>query len=244
MPVSTSWAAGGSSANGSGKCAGKCKVTESTFPSQPVSQSKDAVGQFFLDSTIMVSPKGQKGQKGGGAGIGRVAVHQPAVGRPQQRHQPADASGPVRQHSSGHVEARLCMPCIPEMACAQNGEFPELAKHIEYAQNTRFRCTGWAVQVRAEVPKSPSDPRRGEAGRLGRFLPGTPEIGGGLGSEPELGMGRDHEPRPAVRGLGRAKLRAGPAEGLFDHVEGMFRVEAAEERLPVQVDVAAGHAGP
>jgi hypothetical protein len=61
MEVSSWGAAKRSSASGSAKCAGKCKVSESTFPPQMMSASKDAVGQFFLDTTIKASPKGDKG---------------------------------------------------------------------------------------------------------------------------------------------------------------------------------------
>lgn len=97
-------------------------------------------------------------------------------------------------------------------------------------------CTGWTVQVRAEVPKPSADPGGGEASWLGRLLPGAAEISSGIAGEPQLRVGRDHEPRPAVRGLGGAELRAGPAERLLDHSEGVLKIESAEERLPAQVD--------
>ncbi|MET9463190.1 hypothetical protein ABZY05_51050, partial [Streptomyces canus] len=62
LEVSSSGSARGSSVNGKATCAGKCKVTESKFPSQLMGASREPVGQFFLDTTIKTSPKGQKGE--------------------------------------------------------------------------------------------------------------------------------------------------------------------------------------
>ena len=67
-------------------------------------------------------------------------------------------------------------------------------------------------------------------------------VGEGPG-EAELGVGGDDQPGPAVGGLRGAELRAGPAEGLFEQPEGVFQVEAAQERLPPAVDVGGGGAG-
>jgi len=44
-------------------------------------------------------------------------------------------------------------------------------------------------------------------------------------------------------GGGVTDLRGGPAEGLLEQPEGVFEVEAAQERLPAAVHLAAGGLG-
>ncbi|MEU8993130.1 NucA/NucB deoxyribonuclease domain-containing protein [Streptomyces sp. NPDC048558] len=134
LEVSSSGAARGSSANGKGTCAGKCKVTESKFPSQPMSTSKEPVGQFFLDTTIKTSPKGQKGE-GQASAVWRFT--NPGWAGPSNSI--TLPTPPVRCDNAlpGTSKAGCVMPYIPQMVYAKNGEFPELAKHIEYAQNTK-----------------------------------------------------------------------------------------------------------
>jgi hypothetical protein len=108
-------------------------VTESTFPSQAMSASKDAVGQFFLDTTIKTSPKGDKGE-GQATAVWRFNKAGWAG--------PSDAitlpTPPVRCDNAtpGTSKTGCVMPYIPSMVYAKNGEYPELAKHIEYAQTT------------------------------------------------------------------------------------------------------------
>lgn len=104
----------------------------------------------------------------------------------------------------------------------------------------RSRGTGWACQVRAEVPKPSPNSGGGEAAGLGGPLPGAPEVRSGSAEEPELGVGGDDEPGPAVCGLGTAELGAGPAERRLDHPEGVLKIEAAQECLPADVDIRAG----
>jgi hypothetical protein len=96
-----------------------------------------------------------------------------------------------------------------------------------------FGNTGRAGEVGADVPEPPSDPGRGEPVGACGFLPGPAEVFGEGPGEPELGVGDDQDPGPAVRGLGSTEFRGGPAEGLFREAEGVLQVEAAEKRLPV-----------
>jgi hypothetical protein len=130
MQVSSTGQAVGMRASGRATCSGKCKVTESTFPSQPMSQSKEAVGQFFLESTIQTLPKGQKGEgqasaawvftKAGLAPSNEIALPTP----------------PVRCDNAlpGTSKPGCVMPYIPEMVYSKIGEYPELAQHIDDAQ--------------------------------------------------------------------------------------------------------------
>src|SRR4051794_35005042 len=98
---------------------------------------------------------------------------------------------------------------------------------------------GWTVQVRAEVPKPSADSGWGEPCGLGCLLPGAAEVRRGFTGEPELGVGGDDQPRPALAGLRGAEFRAGPAQGLLHQPEEMLDVEPAQERLPADVDVLA-----
>jgi len=50
----------------------------------------------------------------------------------------------------------------------------------------------------------------------------------------------DDQPGPAVGGGGIAQARAGPAEGLLEQSEGVFEVEATQERLPPAVHIGRG----
>ncbi|MEU1406643.1 hypothetical protein ABZ471_30545 [Streptomyces sp. NPDC005728] len=49
------------------------------------------------------------------------------------------AGRPVRGDNAlpGTSKIGCVMPYIPEMIYAKRGDYPELAKHIEYAQNTK-----------------------------------------------------------------------------------------------------------
>ncbi|WP_432033698.1 NucA/NucB deoxyribonuclease domain-containing protein [Streptomyces antibioticus] len=133
MEVSSTGTAKGMSASGRVKCSGKCKVTKSTFPSQAMSQNKDAVGQFFLQTTIKTSPKGQKGD--GQASASWVFTKAGAT----PSNEISLPTPPVRCDNAlpGTSKPGCVMPYIPEMVYAKAGEYPELAKHIEDAQNTQ-----------------------------------------------------------------------------------------------------------
>lgn len=134
LEVSSSGAAKGSSAGGKATCAAKCKVEDSKFPSQMMTASKDPVGQFFLDTTIKTSPKGQKGE-----GQAKAVWHFTNPEWDGPSNDVALPTPPVRCDNAlpGTSKPGCVMPYIPEMVYAKNGEFPELAKHIEYAQNTK-----------------------------------------------------------------------------------------------------------
>ncbi|KOV58787.1 hypothetical protein ADK64_35595 [Streptomyces sp. MMG1121] len=133
VQVNASGLAVGSSANGRGTCDGKCKVSSSKFPSQLVTKEKEAIGQFFFDTTIRATPKGDQGW---GQGTATWVFTNPAWVGPSTDF--TLHATPVRCDNAlpGTSKIGCVMPYIPEMVYAKNGEFPELAKHIEYAQNT------------------------------------------------------------------------------------------------------------
>ncbi|NEA86649.1 hypothetical protein G3I38_18030 [Streptomyces sp. SID7958] len=134
LEVNSSGVAKGSSAVGSGTCAGKCKVTKSTFPPQAMSKSKEPVGQFFLDTTIKTSPKGQKGD---GQATAAWTFTNPAWAGPSTQMKLQTPAVRCDNALPGTSKPGCVMPHIPEMVYAKNGEYPELAKHIAYAQNTK-----------------------------------------------------------------------------------------------------------
>jgi hypothetical protein len=131
MEVDSWGEAKGLSANGSTKCAGKCKTTESTFPSQVMSKTKEAVGQFFFDTTIKTTPKGDKGE-------GQATAAWRFTKGAWVSNELTLPTPPVRCDNAlpGTSKAGCVMPYIPSMAYAKSGEYPELAKHIEFAQTT------------------------------------------------------------------------------------------------------------
>ena len=93
-----------------------------------------------------------------------------------------------------------------------------------------------------EAAKSSADAGGGEAGGPGGSFPGPEEVLGQGPGEAEVGVSGDDQPGPAVRRLGGAELRAGPAERLLDHPEGMFKIEPSKERLPEPVDISGRRA--
>lgn len=62
--------------------------------------------------------------------------------------------------------------------------------------------TGRAGEVSAKAPEPPADPGRGESVGGGRLLPGVTEVSGEGTGQPELGVGDDQNPGPAVRRSG------------------------------------------
>src|SRR3954451_3910273 len=97
--------------------------------------------------------------------------------------------------------------------------------------------------LRAEAAKPAPDPGRGEPVGWQGWIPGPTQIVGVAASESELGVCGDDQPGPAVPGSRVTDLRCGPAEGLFEQPEGVFQVEAAQERLPAAVHVCGCGAG-
>ncbi|WP_328841915.1 NucA/NucB deoxyribonuclease domain-containing protein [Streptomyces europaeiscabiei] len=134
LHVSSSGAAKGSSANGKATCEGKCDVAESKFPSQLISASKEPVGQFFVDTTIKTSPKGQKGT---GQASAKWRFTNPTWAGPTNYVSLPTPGVRCDNALPGTSKAGCVMPYISEMVYAKNGEFPELAAHIESAQNTK-----------------------------------------------------------------------------------------------------------
>lgn len=97
-----------------------------------------------------------------------------------------------------------------------------------------------AGEVSADVPEPPADPHRGEPVGGGGFLPRPAEVFGERPGEPELGVGNDQDPGPAVRGLGSAEFRGRPAEGLLREPERVLKVESAQINLPASRGPAVG----
>lgn len=79
--------------------------------------------------------------------------------------------------------------------------------------------------LRPEVPKTSADSCGGRFFRRARLLPRPSEVSGQLAGEPELGEDHRGQPGPTVGRFGAAELRAGPAQGLLEHAEGVLDVE-------------------
>jgi hypothetical protein len=108
-------------------------VVESKFPTQLISASKEPVGQLFVDTTIKTSAKGHKG-----AGQASAAWRFTNAEWAGPSNYVSLPTPPVRCDNAlpGTSKAGCVMPYISQMVYAKSGEFPELAAHIEYAQNT------------------------------------------------------------------------------------------------------------
>ena len=93
--------------------------------------------------------------------------------------------------------------------------------------------------LHAEVAEPPADAGGGEPARRGGPFPGAAQILGEGPGEAELGVGGDDQPRPQVGRVRIADLGDGPAQGLCEQPESMFKIEPAEERLPGSVQPTA-----
>jgi hypothetical protein len=73
--------------------------------------------------------------------------------------------------------------------------------------------------------RKPLDPSRREPARRGGPFLGSAQIGDEVAGQPELRVGGDHQPGPAV---GRAQVRIFGvlAQGLVEQPDGVFEVEA------------------
>ena len=107
----------------------------------------------------------------------------------------------------------------------------------------RFWRTGRTGSDRADVPETPAHPGRGEPPGRGGPFPRAAQVGGQRAGKAELGVARDDQPGPPVRGRGVADLRRGPAQDLLKQAEGVFQVKPAQERLPEPVDLLRAGAG-
>src|SRR6266536_3585113 len=76
--------------------------------------------------------------------------------------------------------------------------------------------------------------------RQGGLLPRAAQVIGQRSREAELGVGGDDQPGPAVGGLRDAELGGGPAQGLLEQPERVFKIASSEERLPEPVQVCGG----
>ncbi len=109
------------------------------------------------------------------------------------------------------------------------------------AGRVEFRWTGRRADGGAKSTKPPADPRRGESGGVTRAFPGQAVVGNETAGQPQLGVGRDDEPGPAVGLLGCAQRRGGPAERAFREPVRVLEIEASQVGPPADVEV--GQAG-
>jgi hypothetical protein len=91
---------------------------------------------------------------------------------------------------------------------------------------------------RADVPEPAADAGRGQPPGRGWPFPGQAQVVSERPGEAELRVAGDDQPGPPVRGGGVAELGGGPPEDLLEQPEGVFQVEAAQERLPEPADLA------
>lgn len=86
---------------------------------------------------------------------------------------------------------------------------------------------GWVGGGAVDAGKARSDTGRGE--QVGRelALPGESMVGSDRAGQPELGVHGQDQQGPSVCCGWVAQHRSGPAQGLFDHAEGVLEVEAA-----------------
>lgn len=92
--------------------------------------------------------------------------------------------------------------------------------------------------------KTPPDPRRRQPTRPdGLAFPRTPQVFDKVTSQTELGVGHQHQPRPAIRRPRVTKTWLGPAQRLLEKPESMFHVETTQEHLPQPVRLARAGRG-
>jgi hypothetical protein len=125
----------GTKAQGKAKCKLKCKVANGSFPSQTISASKEPYGQFFIDSTIDTTRRGKQGR---GRGVITWKFTNPQWGSTNPLDLSTsdvrcDTALPGRSRKPGCINPGY----IPEMVYAKSGPYPELAEHIQYAQNEK-----------------------------------------------------------------------------------------------------------
>jgi hypothetical protein len=134
MQVSATGEAVGMSASGKATCTGKCKVTDSKFPSQAMSSSKDAVGQFILQTNINTSIRGQKGE---GQATAAWVFTGPRTNPSNEIALPTPSVRCDTAYPGPSLLPGCVMPYIPELVYNKAGEYPQLAQHIEDAQNIK-----------------------------------------------------------------------------------------------------------
>ncbi|MET7920992.1 NucA/NucB deoxyribonuclease domain-containing protein [Streptomyces avermitilis] len=125
----------GTKVRGSAKCKKKCKVGDGSFPSQTISADKTPYGQYFIDTTINTR---KRGQQGSGYAIIKHSFTNPAWGSST----PVELATPDVRCDTALPGRTVQVGCInpgytPEMVYAKHGEYPELANHIAYAQDTK-----------------------------------------------------------------------------------------------------------
>ncbi|WP_329560931.1 NucA/NucB deoxyribonuclease domain-containing protein [Streptomyces uncialis] len=128
-------AVAGTKTAGKAKCKKKCKIANGSFPSQTISATKSPYGQFYIDTTIDTS---RRGQQGSGRGVISWRMTNPRWGSSNPAEVSTsdvrcDTALPGRTRQVGCVNPGY----IPEMVYSKTGPYPELAKHIAYAQDEK-----------------------------------------------------------------------------------------------------------
>ena len=88
--------------------------------------------------------------------------------------------------------------------------------------------------------KTPVHARGREPGRRERALPRQPMVGHGAAGEAQLGVGREHQPGPAVGLLGQAHPRGDPPQDLLQESEGLLQIGSPAVPPPEAVQVLGG----
>jgi hypothetical protein len=96
---------------------------------------------------------------------------------------------------------------------------------------------GGCAESCTESPKPSADSGWGELLRVGSAFPWKAEIVDELAGQPELRVGGDHQPSPAVGLFGHLGRRCGPAQCPLHEPEGVFNVEPPEVGPPAQIEV-------
>ncbi|WP_406398510.1 NucA/NucB deoxyribonuclease domain-containing protein [Streptomyces uncialis] len=132
------WGTGvsGTTVSGSASCTGKCKVRSSDFPRQAITANKEPFGQFFMDTTINTAARNQKGT---GTSVASWRFANPAWATPSNSTRLATTDVRCDNALPGTTRQVGCVNpgYIPVVSYSTTGPWPELAKHIRYAQDTR-----------------------------------------------------------------------------------------------------------
>ncbi|MDX3749634.1 NucA/NucB deoxyribonuclease domain-containing protein [Streptomyces sp. AK08-02] len=128
-------AVGGTRVSGSAYCTGKCKVTDSDFPSQAITSRADPYGQFFMNTTINTAAAKQRGT---GRSIASWRFSNPEWVAPTEAMKLStvevrcDNALPGAPRQVGCVKLRA----VPVISYSRTGPWPEIADHIGDAQAT------------------------------------------------------------------------------------------------------------
>ena len=104
------------------------------------------------------------------------------------------------------------------------GRMRDLSSTERAAEKLRDKISsGDLAGERVSEERAAADPGGGQLSWWGGPFPGQAQVVSERSGEPELGIGDDDEPGPAIRGLWVTDLRRGPAEDLLEHPEGVLQ---------------------